>query len=296
MKKHKVHGMEFNVAHTCNLKCYNCDHLAGYFSHTDPTVNAQISLEKFAEWIRVLEKYLVVEEFLLLGGEPLLNKEVYEYAKILQNSPVAEKVCMVTNGHLMPRQKASDLAVFDKIFVSNYSSKPVNETVQNTIREQCDEAGVELKITPVDQFHKPFVPARHDSSLAEKIYFSCGMVWKQKCYVLYDGMVGKCSRIPFISRKLKEVGKIEEEFVADDCLPIKDEPNFAQQLEDYFNSKEVLEACHYCLGAVAKPYAHRQLTKEEIDRESWTEETSKDAIYTWKMNRRWLKFKLLGHY
>ncbi len=296
MNKLKIHGMEFNVAHNCNLKCDNCDHLAGFFSHSDPAVNAQISLNKFAEWVKVLEKSLVVEEFLLLGGEPLLNKEVYEYAKILQESPLATNVCMVTNGHLMPRQKPEQLQVFDKIFVSNYSSKPVNEKVQESIRKQCQEAGVELKITPVSQFHKPFVPKRHDSKLAEKIYFSCGMVWKQKCYVLYDGMVGKCSRIPFISRKLKEVGKIENEFVAEDCLKIEDTPDFAETMRQYFDSPETLESCHYCLGAVAKPLAHRQLTKEEIDRESWTEATTDNALYKWKMNRRWLKFKMMGRY
>jgi organic radical activating enzyme len=98
-----------------------------------------------------------VESFTLTGGEPLINKElnrilteVFKY-----DNQITEKICIVTNGTIKPKQELLDvLASNDKTFVvlSNYGSRlsknlvaVVNLLEKNNIAYRVEDYNDDIK-------------------------------------------------------------------------------------------------------------------------------------------------------
>ena len=105
MQKCLVHKLEYNVAYHCNLRCDHCDHLSPFFSPKDDEFNASISLETFEKQLAILSRHIHGEEFLILGGEPLLHKNCVDFLRLVKQSGIADKTVLVTNGFLLPVQK-----------------------------------------------------------------------------------------------------------------------------------------------------------------------------------------------
>ena len=87
-----VRKLEYNVTHHCNLKCDHCDHLSPFFGPKDAEFNSSISLVEFEKQIGILSRYVHTEEFLILGGEPLLHKNILEFLKLLRARKIADKI------------------------------------------------------------------------------------------------------------------------------------------------------------------------------------------------------------
>ncbi len=290
--KYRIHGLEFNLSHTCNLRCEHCDHLSPYYlNDSDP--NGKISLESFREWITQLARSIEVEDFLLIGGEPLLNKEYGLFADVVARSGLAKNLCLVTNGFLLPKQNPETLKKFQVISVMDYSSKPLPVETKEWIRNFCETHSIRYSINPSAQFHKSFVGKKLPNFLARMLFMTCPLTWRQRCYTLYDGMLCRCSRIPFISHRLHALGMIDEEFSAKDSLVIDGEDDFGARARAYFEARRPLESCNYCLGGVSKPYPHRQLTMEEVRRESWREDRSVlNSVYFSRLVGKYVKVSL----
>ena len=71
--KVKLFGVEYNLTEHCNLSCYQCD-------HASPLMPKKFaSLADFERDIRAFAEAAHVEEFRLVGGEPLLHAELLEF-------------------------------------------------------------------------------------------------------------------------------------------------------------------------------------------------------------------------
>lgn len=90
--------VEINIARHCNLNCRSCDHFS------------PLSQESFADlgeverdFRRLLELFgnKGIEEIRILGGEPLLNKQINEYFYLLRNLFPEAKIFIITNGILL---------------------------------------------------------------------------------------------------------------------------------------------------------------------------------------------------
>lgn len=291
-----VHKLEYNVTHHCNLKCDHCDHLSPFFGPKDEPFNSSISVEAFEKQIGILGRYVHSEEFLILGGEPLLHKNCLDFLKLVKASRIADKTVLVTNGFLLPNQPDELFQTVDKITISFYPSLPLKQEMIDRARTKCREHEVELEIFDQPKFSMSIVGSKNeDERLVEGIFNTCTVAWTQRCYALHDGYVYRCSRAPFIAYKLQKVGAVSSDFSKEDGLRLENSEDFAAKAEAYFNRTTPLKSCSYCLGSVGKRVKHRQLSKDEIQDEAWARHTIGDSLDRAKAFRRiamWRWFKL----
>jgi len=291
-----VRKLEYNVTHHCNLKCDHCDHLSPFFGPKDAEFNSSISLVEFEKQIGILSRYVHTEEFLILGGEPLLHKNILEFLKLLRASKIADKIVLVTNGFLLANQDDELFKSVDKITISFYPSLPLKQDAMDKARERCREHSVELEIFHQPKFSMSIVGIKNeDDKLVDGIFNTCTVAWTQRCYALHDGYVYRCSRAPFIGYKLHKLGVVPTDFSKEDGLKLEDTEDFGAKAEEYFNRTTPLKSCSYCLGSVGKRVQHRQLSKTEIQDEVWARHSVSDSIDHAKARRRlamWRWFKV----
>ncbi len=92
--------LETHVADTCNLKCRGCMHFSNIA--VDPNYP---DLKQFdRDFRRLSELFPNIFIIRLMGGEPLLNRELGSYIKIVRDYFPSAELRIVTNGLLIPQQ------------------------------------------------------------------------------------------------------------------------------------------------------------------------------------------------
>ena len=285
--RYQLSSLEFNLAYSCNLRCEHCDHFSPYFPAPESADGNEISLSGFTESIMHLAPHVSVEDFFFLGGEPLLNKKIGFFVEALKKSGLAQKTWLVTNGFLLLRQPLSLLKQFDCIRIVVYKSNPLPASTLTEIERLCRGAGIKLLLYHFSHFHRSFVSRRHEKGFAKKIFLTCSLAWQQKCFTLYNGHLCRCSRIPFISTRLKKLGLVEKEFLEKDSLKIEPGREMREKIPHYFTSTETPESCFYCLARMGKADPHRQLTDHDVRDEIWQEVRAKDSVDIFDLNKKY---------
>ncbi len=154
---------------------------------------------------------------------------------------------------------------------------------------------MELKLNKYTHFvHNVLSEKITDPKLVRKVFLTCSLAWKMHCHTLFDGWITRCSRLPFLDLRLNHTGLINNSLLKQDGLRITDTEDFPERLRRYMETDEPLTSCQYCIGSVGKRFVHAQLSKEEIQRESWREVPLAGNIDWFKLYRRLIKRKLLG--
>lgn len=89
--------LETNLIDACNLNCKGCTHFSVLFNRKEI-----YTIETFERDIRILSQKCDVIKFRLLGGEPLLLKNLNKYIKISREYLPKTDLRIVTNGLLIP--------------------------------------------------------------------------------------------------------------------------------------------------------------------------------------------------
>lgn len=120
--------VEFAITTTCNLKCKNCTNYIPYLPRENQRVITYADFQTYLQ--NLLKNADKLNALLLLGGEPLLHKELPQMLDFALNCEKIESVYITTNGTI----DFSDAlrAVFEKhkdnkklwIWVSNYTANP----------------------------------------------------------------------------------------------------------------------------------------------------------------------------
>lgn len=92
--------LETNVMDCCNLKCKGCTHFANLFNES-----SQIELQQYICDLTQIAKKTYIIQLRLLGGEPLLNKELYKIVEASRKILPYADIEIVTNGLLIPKQE-----------------------------------------------------------------------------------------------------------------------------------------------------------------------------------------------
>lgn len=88
--------IEIHLCDHCNLNCKGCGHFC-------PIVDKEIftDLEQFKKDIKELSKKILFDEIRLMGGEPLLHKEINEFICATRHTYPNSEIRIVTNGILL---------------------------------------------------------------------------------------------------------------------------------------------------------------------------------------------------
>lgn len=256
------HILEADLLNHCMLRCAHCAVASPYLKPS------YYPLDQFEKDVNALSQVIHLGQFRLIGGEPLMVKNLAEYVKIARASGLSDWVSMTTNGVLLERTDPDLLTSFDLIVVSLYHDIG-HDLLQGLHKLMRLEKKGNLKhvvICDTADFRLAEFDTRiEDEELVGRIWKECTQ--KELCSCVRSGYIYRCTAGSRKGMYLKAIGR-------DDCDHLTDpeldgcaihQDNLEDRLRSYFDRDKPYEMCYYCLGNSSKPFTHRQLTREEIE-------------------------------
>ncbi|MFC5722383.1 radical SAM protein [Streptomyces gamaensis] len=247
-------GCELNVAHHCNLGCASCSHLSPVFprSFVDPGTAARD--------LTVLARSFRARFVKVLGGEPLLHRELVTILRSVRASGIAPRIVVCTNGVLLPRMREDFWAAVDEVEISVYPGKELPEEELARIRGHAADHGVTLTVLHYSHFRYSYSEfGTSDEGLVRRIHATCQIAHVWRCHTVYEGHFFVCPQSVFLPRVLDGGADPWQ-----DGLEITDEPGFPERLLAYLRSPEPLRACRNCLGSAGLRMPHEQRTRRDF--------------------------------
>ena len=236
--------LEANLIDGCNLNCKGCAHFSSLFK-----TNEIYPLETFRRDLKQIGQCCTVVAFYLLGGEPLLLKNLDEYIKIARQYLPRTNLHLVTNGLLIPSLPKNFFDVVREnnvvIEISNY---PPTYRIIDKIQAVLDEAKIFYVIRGLaeNKIFNVFITLHAGNDATKARYFCCN----NDCRFLRDGKIYKCP-VDALSYKFTEHFGIEN-FPQATGVDIFSK-NFPLLL-DMLNGE--VELCNWCSEEVRKiPWA-----------------------------------------
>lgn len=235
---HCLPYIEYHVADHCNLNCRGCVHFS-------PLVAGQV----FAEYEQVesdlhqLKKLVpYVEEIHILGGEPLLNKELWRYLKLTREVYPYAQIVVITNGLLLKAMDENLILSMRENDVSMVVSlyEPMYKTIESAIAA-VNAKGVCVNVSEaIDKFAYAFDERGGHLSGAQRI--NC------RCPNLYRGKLSLCPMIAYMDYFNAAFGK--EIDVEDGRIDIYDSSLTFGKLCDRLGTP--IDVCDKCLFVSAE--------------------------------------------
>lgn len=175
-----IRYLEHHIVDHCNLKCAGC-------SHFSPIADEWFEdIEDFKRDFGELAKKFQVGTIRLMGGEPLLHPQVYDFLEVARQLFPASEIQLVTNGILISQQKEKLLEVCNrnkiKVCVSNYHlSFDLRQALHGFDLIRIDEKGnlynisfdLSGQLNPIHMFNNCDLHVNHWYYFQYGRFFSC---------------------------------------------------------------------------------------------------------------------------
>ncbi len=262
IKNKELEIIKFPICYHCNLNCAYCCH----FSPIAPKY--EMPVEVFENDVKQLKKITKgkVKTLSLMGGEPLLHKNIQNLLTILNKYFPNSRKRITTNGLLLENMdKKFYTACKDNniaIECSDYYlfNKNINSDVFEKIKEKY---GIDIKFNreKIDKFE---LARLNNKKINEKNYSLCDK--KYGCTQLDNGKIYPCSIASNI--------KIFNDYFKDYTLPVNDNDfidihriDSIDEIFEYF--KKPKEICKYCNLGHNRKLAKWKISDKKL--EEWYE-------------------------
>lgn len=231
--KPRLAYVEIELTSYCNLNCKGC---CNFCNINEDRKKADI--EVFTrDLTRLKELFWGIGKIRLMGGEPLLNPDYPDFARIAREIFPDSDLRIVSNGLLIPKQsdeKLRELRKYDCTFdISNY---PPTQKDFPEIKKKLDSLGIEYHLgPPMKIFLKNLLDKPNRS--AETSYRNCLFSY---CHALDNGYISGCSFQMFTQRLNKKYSLSYPENARENIYEITD----GWQLDEILSSSH--EFCRYC--------------------------------------------------
>lgn len=240
LEKKYLPYLEFHVADQCNLNCRACEHYSGL-----------VAMECFPVYEKVEQDLKKLKEYIqdigiirILGGEPLLNKELEKYILLTREIFPLATIYVVTNGLAIKTQKETLFNAMRTANVGfNISWYPPLEHKKDEISAFLDEKQVSYGFSSlITTFTKKQTLEKKDKN----IFYSC---YQAHCNNLYDGKVAACF-LPFTTKYFNEY--FGKELPEDGAIDLYDNNLSTEKLKARLLIP--FERCAYCTEPVEIPW------------------------------------------
>jgi len=246
----------YEIAHHCNINCASCDHCA-------PLAKEEfVDFEIFKKDIkRMSEIFFHIDLIGIMGGEPLLNKDVLKILDHTRKIFPSSNIVLFTNGSLLLSQPKTFWGNLNKnnivVAVTVYKLK----IDYRKIKETAERFNVKIGFKPNFDFCKsPFnLSGTEDNRDKIKDCFQ-----GNHCATLENGKLFRCSVAPS-SRHLNNYFKTDLKLSENDYLNIHQNSVNSQQITEYFSHS--IPFCRYC-SLNKRQKISWELSKRRI--EEWT--------------------------
>lgn len=191
-KKSKV-TIEIHAADHCNMRCISCSHYA-------PIARPKFAdLEVLEESLKKLSPYAeTIRKIRVVGGEPLLNKQISRIFEIAHKYFPDVELEMTTNGILIPKMDRDFFAFVRKYSILiNVTQYPVKNGIYKNIEDTLSKEQVRYKLSTLERtlnkwnkikLHKCSFPV-----LKSKIYFLKKSQCNRMCIQLVGDRLFPCN-------------------------------------------------------------------------------------------------------
>jgi len=224
----------------CTLRCKKCCNLMPY--HKNPV---EFSYDNVLQDIEDLQEIVKKIKCLqLIGGEPLLFKELPQLLEYLKKARKIKTILLVTNGTIIP---SSELLVALKhrkihVFISNYIRL---NTKINEVFALCRQHGINVRLEGL-VWRDMGGGANKQRSCKEnqQIFDKC----YRECHELFNGEYHLCSRssnatfIGMVERKESDYADIRH------SGDKKKRKNAKRNLRQLLQRIKYITACEHCMG------------------------------------------------
>lgn len=209
--KNKLKALELHVSHACNLTCVSCSH---YSNHTH---NGNLSINDAEKWISAWSDRISIETFRLLGGEPLINKNLIAFIPLIRSHWNETAIEIVTNGFLLHQHPALAETLANagnsKLIISIHHNDP---TYLNRIQPNLDLAkswrnlyGIQIEIRDsfsvwterYQGFGSSMEPFKNNNP--RKSWEICPA---RDCKQLHQGLIYKCGPLAYLGMQDAKFG------------------------------------------------------------------------------------------
>lgn len=212
----EVPQLDLHITHTCNLTCESCS------DFTNHKLTGMLSLQDANEWMLNWNKKLKPKQFILLGGEPTLNKDLVEFLYLSRQMWRESQLILSSNAfflHLHPTL-GRDLKNTDTILtisIHDVSKEYLNNIKSNLIlcKEWMQEYNIKVSIILAYKkwrsiykgYGSNIIPFEdNDPESSWKSCFMREFDDDSHCYQLHEGKIWKCPPIaylPLMAKKYK---------------------------------------------------------------------------------------------
>lgn len=188
--------LEFHLADHCNLNCAGCLHYSPFAEERLADVDTVRR-----DFSRLHDLFGNIRHVRIMGGEPLLNPRVVEFARIVREAFPRARIMVVTNGILLG--KFIGLKELAALGVGiDWTKYPPAVKKESEIRQTCAEAGVSLRVTENNAFMARLRLDGHEGIL--KAFRWCRE--RMYCPLLDRGRVYPCAPAHFAGYYNKVAG------------------------------------------------------------------------------------------
>ena len=250
----EVSQLDLHITHTCNLTCESCS------DFTNHKLTGMLSLQEAEEWMSNWNKKLKPKHFILLGGEPTLNKDLIEFLYLARNMWRESQIIVSSNAfflHLHPNLgialKNTDTLL--TISIHDMSKEYLNNIKSNLIlcKQWMQEYNIKVSIISAHkkwrQIYKGYgsniIPFEdNDIETSWKSCFMKEFDDDSHCYQLHEGKIWKCPPIAYLPLMSKQY-KLSEKW--DSYLRYKplDQNCSAEEMLEFF-SRGAESICGMC--------------------------------------------------
>ena len=195
--RNELDTLEIHIADHCNLNCKNCSMFCGLvkkpnYSDYMQTQNSLCVLKQIFNHIKRIR---------IIGGEPLLNKELNKYLYMIRKIYPKSNIRVITNGILVTDMKDDLITAFKdtsaKLIITSYL--PLIGKLDK-INDFLKDKEIDYEISEiVTDFQKIYdYTGKQNMELS---FNACH--WKGACATLYENQIAPCF-VPFVIKNLSE--------------------------------------------------------------------------------------------
>lgn len=234
--KPRMKYFEYHVVDHCNLNCKGCGHFCNLV--TEPAFGDLVQFER--DLNRLKELVWGIERIRLMGGEPLLNPQLSQFAiKSREVFPDAS-IHIVTNGLLINRMEDELFcAMRNYNIVFDISRYEPTEKKLDRIKELCEREGVTYNIAneSIHEFTKSL-----DLSGENNVIESHEACMSKHCAFLRDGKISVCGMPMLIDKFIKRY-EVDMAIADEDLIDIYEVADGWKLVDSLANP---ISMCKYC--------------------------------------------------
>ncbi len=253
--KSYVELAQISVTERCSLRCRKCAHACSYVGKDTEDMSIE-DVRRSADLF--FSKVDLIREFVLIGGEPLLYRQLPEAVSYI-GSKYRDQIinfCITTNGTIIPKEKLlSACRNYGIMFrISNYSSQLsyLTERYQR-LTELLESIGIKYVLGDAEEkwmdYGFEYVNRESGAEEIQRVFDGC----QTSCREIRGNKYYYCVMARSVSENM-HMGIGQEDFLDLEKLPDRDYKKILLEFEAGYSEKGYLDMCRHCNGAEAVNY------------------------------------------